>query len=90
MLGSSKISIDKELFKTQQKDAIFSLSVKSSQRKHQGFWFFVFFPKLNLLLSISFWLMDFLFCFVKLTNQPRGLFILFLFLMETILVERTP
>ena len=54
MLGSSKISIDKELFKTQQKDAIFSLSVKSSQRKHQGFWFFVFFPKLNLLLSISF------------------------------------
>ena len=51
MLVSSKISIDKELFKTQQKDTIFSFSAnKVVKRKHQGF----FFSKLNLLFSILF------------------------------------
>lgn len=51
MLVSSKISIDKELFKTQQKDAIFSFSAnKVVKMKHQGF----FFSKLNLLFSILF------------------------------------
>lgn len=56
MLVSSKISIDKELFKTQQKDAIFSFSAnKVVKRKHQGFFFFkTEFVVFNLVLTDGF------------------------------------